>query len=95
MVHTPAAAADLLLGDACGERTAEGITGWIAANGDILILELEAVPLSAIESLGQLIARTPGAKGDLPRNAIEALAKGGPPLVKTRAKELLIKLGPN
>src|SRR5687767_11452084 len=34
------------------DGTAEGITGWIGANGDSIILTLEAVPLSATEFAG-------------------------------------------
>ena len=34
------------------DGTVEGLTGWIAANGDVLILELDAVPLSATTFAG-------------------------------------------
>ena len=54
--------------------------------------QMEAVPWSALQSLSILLDRAPGTHLEHLRPAIEKLSKEGSPVVRTRAKELLIKM---
>jgi len=55
--------------------------------------QLVAIPLSAIQSLAVLIGKAPDTDLSKLRTSIETLARQGSPMVRTRAKDLLAKLG--